>query len=161
MKKIGRYMVLLLLFITLPLKAQNDKFFQDLSNIKGVTSVIISETMLSLIGGNSDMIDIDNFDVKGILSKLKSIQILNSETAQSTKEMRQKIQTYLDKMNVMPIMSVKEDDEKTLIYFIEPKGKKDYAQLILFVDETDEISFISMSGTFKIEDLKGMMEQVK
>lgn len=161
MKKIGRYMVLLLLFITLPLKAQNDKFFQDLSNIKGVTSVIISETMLSLIGGNSDMIDIDDFDVKGILSKLKSIQILNSETAQSTKEMRQKIQTYLDKVSVMPIMSVKEDDEKTLIYFIEPKGKKDYAQLILFVDETDEISFISMSGTFKIEDLKGMMEQVK
>lgn len=161
MKKIGRYMVLLLLFITLPLKAQNDKFFQDLSNIKGVTSVIISETMLSLIGGNSDMIDIDNFDVKGILSKLKSIQILNSETAQSTKEMRQKIQTYLDKVSVMPIMSVKEDDEKTLIYFIEAKGKKDYAQLILFVDETDEISFISMSGTFKIEDLKGMMEQVK
>lgn len=154
-------MVLLLLFITLPLKAQNDKFFQDLSNIKGVTSVIISETMLGLIGGNSDMIDIDNFDVKGILSKLKSIQILNSETAQSTKEMRQKIQTYLDKVSVMPIMSVKEDDEKTLIYFIEPKGKKDYAQLILFVDETDEISFISMSGTFKIEDLKGMMEQVK
>lgn len=161
MKKIGRYMVLLLLFITLPLKAQNDKFFQDLSNIKGVTSVIISETMLGLIGGNSDMIDIDNFDVKGILSKLKSIQILNSETAQSTKEMRQKIQTYLDKVSVMPIMSVKEDDEKTLIYFIEPKGKKDYAQLILFVDETDEISFISMNGTFKIEDLKGMMEQVK
>lgn len=161
MKKIGRYMVLLLLFITLPLKAQNDKFFQDLSNIKGVTSVIISETMLGLIGGNSDMIDIDDFDVKGILSKLKSIQILNSETAQSTKEMRQKIQTYLDKVSVMPIMSVKEDDEKTLIYFIEPKGKKDYAQLILFVDETDEISFISMSGTFKIEDLKGMMEQVK
>lgn len=161
MKKIGRYMVLLLLFITLPLKAQNDKFFQDLSNIKGVTSVIISETMLSLIGGNSDMIDIDDLDVKGILSKLKSIQILNSETAQSTKEMRQKIQTYLDKVSVMPIMSVKEDDEKTLIYFIEPKGKKDYAQLILFVDETDEISFISMSGTFKIEDLKGMMEQVK
>lgn len=161
MKKIGRYMVLLLLFITLPLKAQNDKFFQDLSNIKGVTSVIISETMLSLIGGNSDMIDIDDLDVKGILPKLKSIQILNSETAQSTKEMRQKIQTYLDKVSVMPIMSVKEDDEKTLIYFIEPKGKKDYAQLILFVDETDEISFISMSGTFKIEDLKGMMEQVK
>ena len=161
MKKIGRYMVLLLLFITLPLKAQNDKFFQDLSNIKGVTSVIISETMLGLIGGNSDMIDIDDLDVKGILSKLKSIQILNSETAQSTKEMRQKIQTYLDKVSVMPIMSVKEDDEKTLIYFIEPKGKKDYAQLILFVDETDEISFISMSGTFKIEDLKGMMEQVK
>lgn len=161
MKKIGRYMVLLLLFITLPLKAQNDKFFQDLSNIKGVTSVIISETMLGLIGGNSDMIDIDNLDVKGILSKLKSIQILNSETAQSTKEMRQKIQTYLDKVSVMPIMSVKEDDEKTLIYFIEPKGKKDYAQLILFVDETDEISFISMNGTFKIEDLKGMMEQVK
>lgn len=159
MKKIGRYMVLLLLFITLPLKAQNDKFFQDLSNIKGVTSVIISETMLGLIGGNSDMIDIDNFDVKSILSKLKSIQILNSETAQSTKEMRQKIQTYLDKMNVMPIMSVKEDDEKTLIYFIEPKGKKDYAQLILFVDETDEISFISMNGTFKIEDLKGMMNK--
>ncbi len=159
MKKIGRYMVLLLLFITLPLKAQNDKFFQDLSNIKGVTSVIISETMLGLIGGNSDMIDIDDLDVKSILSKLKSIQILNSETAQSTKEMRQKIQTYLDKMNVMPIMSVKEDDEKTLIYFIEPKGKKDYAQLILFVDETDEISFISMSGTFKIEDLKGMMNK--
>ena len=159
MKKIGRYMVLLLLFITLPLKAQNDKFFQDLSNIKGVTSVIISETMLSLIGGNSEMIDIDNFDVKGILSKLKSIQILNSETAQSTKEMRQKIQTYLDKVSVMPIMSVKEDDEKTLIYFIEPKGKKDYAQLILFVDETDEISFISMNGTFKIEDLKGMMNK--
>ena len=159
MKKIGRYMVLLLLFITLPLKAQNDKFFQDLSNIKGVTSVIISETMLGLIGGNSDMIDIDNFDVKGILSKLKSIQILNSETAQSTKEMRQKIQTYLDKVSVMPIMSVKEDDEKTLIYFIEPKGKKDYAQLILFVDETDEISFISMNGTFKIEDLKGMMNK--
>ena len=159
MKKIGRYMVLLLLFITLPLKAQNDKFFQDLSNIKGVTSVIISETMLSLIGGNSDMIDIDNFDVKGILSKLKSIQILNSETAQSTKEMRQKIQTYLDKVSVMPIMSVKEDDEKTLIYFIEAKGKKDYAQLILFVDETDEISFISMNGTFKIADLKGMMNK--
>lgn len=159
MKKIGRYMVLLLLFITLPLKAQNDKFFQDLSNIKGVTSVIISETMLGLIGGNSDMIDIDDLDVKGILSKLKSIQILNSETAQSTKEMRQKIQTYLDKVSVMPIMSVKEDDEKTLIYFIEPKGKKDYAQLILFVDETDEISFISMNGTFKIEDLKGMMNK--
>ena len=77
----------------------------------------------------------------------------------SLKEMRQKIQTYLDKMNVMPIMSVKEDDEKTLIYFIEPKGKKDYAQLILFVDETDEISFISMNGTFKIEDLKGMMNK--
>ena len=158
MRKIILCVCLLLSCISLPVLAQNDKLIQELSDIKGVSSVYISESMLQLVGDASNMINAGGVKLDGILPKLNSIQILNADSGSAVDQLRAKLSSYIKKLNLEVLMQTKEDDEVTMIYFVESKDfKKDLSRLILFVDEKDEVTFIGLSGAFKLEDLKDMM----
>lgn len=154
------YIIALITCFALPANAQFSKVLEEISNLKGVTSVNISETMLELIGGSAaQYIDADNINVAAIMPKLKSISILNTEDAKSMKLMSLKLNEYIAQSKLQPLMTTKEDDEITRIYFNEAKKKGEYSNFILWVEEIDEISFICLSGTFTVQDLKAIMNQ--
>ena len=160
MRKIILCICLLLSCISLPAFAQNDKLVQELSDIKGVTSVFISESMLQLVEGASDMINAGGVKLDKVIPKLNSIQILNADSAPAVDELRAKLTGYIKKNNLEVLMQTKDDDEVTMIYFVESKDfKKESSRLFLFVDEKDEVTFIGLSGRFKLEDLKEMISK--
>lgn len=159
MKKIILYICLLFSSMALPAFAQTDKLIDDLSNIKGVTYISVSESMLGLIGDKMDMVNVGDVNLDNILPKLKTIKILNADEGAGVKQMRNQLAGYFSKQKMEALVDIKEDGEVTKIYFSESKNLKDeYSKLIIYADEGDEISFIALSGTFKMDDLKTLMK---
>lgn len=151
MKKITTILSLLLLSISIPLFAQQHKVIQDLSNIKGVTAVFVSEQMLQMIGLSQFDVE-DVVELSNIASKVTSVTVLNAESSRPVKELRQGITSYIDKMKISPLITTKEDDEQVNIYFIEPQGSEKQSHVIIYTDEGDEVSLISITGSFSIKD---------
>lgn len=151
MKKITTILCLLLLSISIPLFAQENKAIKELSNIKGVTAIFVSEQMLNMIGLSNFSVD-NVVNLNDIASKIKSVTVLNAEDSKPIKELRKGIDIYLEKLKVSPMLTTKEDDEQVNIYFIEPQGADKYAQLIIYTDEGDEVSIIALIGSFEMKD---------
>lgn len=159
MNKIILYFCLLFSGMALPTFAQTDKLIDELSNIKGVTYVSVSESMLGLIGDRLDMVNVGEVNLDDILPKLKSIKILNADEGPGVKQIRTQLTSYFSKQKLEALVDIKEDGEVTKIYFFESKDlKKEYSKLMIYVDEEDEVSFIVLSGTFKMADLKNLMD---
>lgn len=159
MKKIILYICLLFSAVSLPTFAQTEKLIDELSNIKGMTYVSVSESMLGLMGNHIEKVSIDNVDIQQILPKLKSIKILNIDEGAGVKQMRNHLTSYFSKHKMEALVDVKDDGEVTKIYFFESKNfKKEYSSLIIYADEGDEVSFIMLNGIFKMDDLKTLMK---
>lgn len=145
--------------MSIPSYGQTDKLIQELSDIKGVSSVLISESMLKLIGGGTDLINNDELKLDKVLPKLNGIQILSADSGKAVEQLRTKLADYIKKQKLEMLMQTKDDDEVTRIYFMESKDfKKEFSRLILVVDDKEEVTFIGLSGTFKLDDLKEMIE---
>lgn len=151
MKKITTMLCLLLMSISIPLFAQENKAIKELSNIKGVTAIFVSEQMLNMIGLSNFSVD-NVINLNDIASKIKSVTVLNAEDSKPIKELRKGMDTYLGKLKVSPMLTTKEDDEQVNIYFIEPQAADKYAQLIIYTDEGDEVSIIALIGSFEMKD---------
>ena len=54
-------------------------------------------------------------------------------------------------------MRVREDGEKTTIYFKD--GKKDKKEFVLLVDEKDEFTIISIVGDLTLQEIQGIINQ--
>lgn len=160
MKKIILCFCLLISSVALPAFAQTDKLIDELSNIKGITYVSVSESMLGLIGNRLDAVDVGDVNLENILPKLKSIKILNADEGAGVKQMRSQLTNHFTKLKLEALVDIKEDGEVTKIYFSESKDfKKEYSSLIIYADEGDEISLILLNGTFQMNDLKNLMNQ--
>lgn len=159
MKRILAYICLFIVCMSIPSYGQTDKLIQELSDIKGVSSVLISESMLKLIGGGTDLINNDELKLDKVLPKLNGIQILSADSGKAVEQLRTKLADYIKKQKLEMLMQTKDDDEVTRIYFMESKDfKKEFSRLILVVDDKEEVTFIGLSGTFKLDDLKEMIE---
>lgn len=159
MKRILAYICLFIVCTSIPSYGQTDKLIQELSDIKGVSSVLISESMLKLIGGGTDLINNDDLKLDKVLPKLNGIQILSADSGKAVEQLRTKLADYIKKQKLEMLMQTKDDDEVTRIYFMESKDfKKEFSRLILVVDDKEEVTFIGLSGTFKLDDLKEMIE---
>ena len=54
-------------------------------------------------------------------------------------------------------MRVREDGEKTTIYFKDKKGKK--KEFVLLIDEKDELTIISIVGDLTLQEIQGMIQK--
>jgi type IV secretory pathway VirB9-like protein len=72
-----------------------------------------------------------------------------------------KLRKETDKINTTngyeELMRVREDGEKTTIYFKEKRGKK--KEFVLLVDEKDELTIISIVGDLTLKEIQGMIKK--
>ena len=132
-------------------------FFDKYADMEGVTSVYISKSMLSRFPkGNTN---VNGINIGDIASRLDNIQILSADEQPIVDKLRKETSDINTKNGYEELMRVREDGEKTTIYFKD--GKKDRKEFVLLVDEKDEFTIISIVGDLTLQEIQGIVNNAE
>ena len=128
--------------------------FDKYAEMDGVTSVYITKSMLKMFPSMSGTIN--GVDVGNLASKLENIQILSADDSNIIEQLRKETK-YINTKNVYEeLMRVRDDGDKTTIYF---KERKKNSEFILMTDESDEFTIISIIGDLTLKDIQEMINK--
>ena len=130
-------------------------FFDKYAEMDGVTSVYITKSMLSLFPKGQT--NVNGINIGDIASRLDNIQILSADEQPIVDKLRKETSHINTRNGYEELMRVREDGEKTTIYFKD--GKKDKKEFVLLVDEKDEFTIISIVGNLTLQEIQGIINQ--
>ena len=132
-------------------------FFDKYAEMDGVTSVYITKSMLSLFPKGQT--NVNGINIGDIASRLDNIQILSADEQPIVNKLRKETSHINTRNGYEELMRVREDGEKTTIYFKD--GKKDKKEFVLLVDEKDEFTIISIVGDLTLQEIQGIVNNTK
>ena len=132
-------------------------FFDKYAEMDGVTSVYISKSMLSLFPKGQT--NVNGINIGDIASRLDNIQILSADEQPIVNKLRKETSHINTRNGYEELMRVREDGEKTTIYFKD--GKKDKKEFVLLVDEKDEFTIISIVGDLTLQEIQGIINKTE
>ena len=142
---------LLLTLSTLFCQAQQS-FFDKYAEMDGVSSVYITKSMLKMFPSMSGKIN--GVDVGNLASKLENIQILSADEPNIIEQLRKDTKHISTKNGYEELLRVRDDGDKTTIYF---KEKKKNSEFILITDEGNEFTIVSIiGGDLTLKDIQEM-----
>lgn len=141
---------LLLTLSTLFCQAQQS-FFDKYAEMDEVTSVYITKSMLKMFPSMSGTVN--GVDVGNLANKLENIQILSADDSNIIEQLRKETKYINTKNGYEELMRVRDDGDKTTIYF---KERKKNSEFILMTDEGDEFTIISIIGDLTLKDIQEM-----
>ena len=142
---------LLLTLSTLFCQAQQS-FFDKYAEMDGVSSVYITKSMLKMFPSMSGKIN--GVDVGNLASKLENIQILSADDSNIIEQLRKDTKHINSKNGYEELIRVRDDGDKTTIYF---KEKKKNSEFILITDEGNEFTIVSIiGGDLTLKDIQDM-----
>ena len=130
-------------------------FFDKYAEMDGVTSVYITKSMLSLFPKGQT--NVNGINIGDIADRLNNIQILSTDEQPIVDKLRKETSDINTRNGYEELMRVREDGEKTTIYFKD--GKKDKKEFVLLVDEKDEFTIISIVGDLTLQEIQGIINQ--
>lgn len=154
MKKRTYILTLMLVICTAFCHAQQS-FFDKYAEMDGVSSVYITKSMLSLFPGMSG--EVNGINVGNIANRLDNIQILSCDEMPIIEQLRKETKDINTKNGYEELVRIREDGEKTTIYFKE--CKKGNSEFVLITDEKDEFTIISIVGNLTLKEIQEMMEK--
>lgn len=128
-------------------------FFDKYAEMEGVTSVYITKSMLSLFPKGQT--SVNGANIGNIASRLDNIQILSADEQPIIDKLRKESSSINTRNGYEELMRVREDGEKTTIYFKD--GKKDKKEFVLLLDEKDEFTIISIVGDLTLQEIQGII----
>ena len=150
MKRI--YIFSLLLTLSTFICQAQQSFFDKYAEMDGVTSVYITKSMLKMFPSMSGTIN--GVDVGNLASKLENIQILSADEPNIIEQLRKDTKHISTKNGYEELMRVRDDGDKTTIYF---KEKKKNSEFILITDEGNEFTIVSIiGGDLTLKDIQEM-----
>ena len=132
-------------------------FFDKYAEMDGVTSVYITKSMLSLFPKGQT--NVNGINIGDIASRLDNIQILSADEQPIVDKLRKETSHINTRNGYEELMRVREDGEKTTIYFKD--SKKDKKEFVLLVDEKDEFTIISIVGDLTLQEIQGIVNNTK
>lgn len=142
---------LLLTLSTLFCQAQQS-FFDKYAEMDEVTSVYITKSMLKMFPSMSGTIN--GVDVGNLASKLENIQILSADDSSIIEQLRKDTKHINSKNGYEELIRVRDDGDKTTIYFKEQKKNSEF---ILITDSGNEFNIISIVGNdISLKDIQDM-----
>lgn len=149
------YIITLLLTLCSVFSYGQQSFFDKYAEMDGVSSVYITKSMLSLFPKGQTKVN--GVNLGDLTNRLYNIQILSSEKKSIIAQLRKETSNINTQNGYEELMRVREDGEKTTIYFRE--GKKDKKEFVLLVDEKDEFTIISIIGDLTLQEIQGIIDQ--
>ena len=128
-------------------------FFDKYAEMEGVTSVYITKSMLSLFPKGQT--SVNGVNIGNIASRLDNIQILSADEQPIIDKLRKETSVINTRNGYEELMRVRENGEKTTIYFKD--GKKDKKEFVLLLDEKDEFTIISIVGDLTLQEIQGII----
>ena len=142
---------LMLTLSTLFCQAQQS-FFDKYAEMDEVTSVYITKSMLKMFPSMSGTIN--GVDVGNLASKLENIQILSADDSNIIEQLRKDTKHINSKNGYEELIRVRDDGDKTTIYFKEQKKNSEF---ILITDSGNEFTIISIVGNdISLKDIQDM-----
>lgn len=151
MKRIS-IITLLLIFCSVFSYGQQS-FFDKYAEMNGVTSVYITKSMLNLFPKGQTKVN--GVNIGNIASRLDNIQILSSDEPDIITKLRKETADFNAKNGYEELMRIKDDGEKTTIYFRDRKNVK--KEFILLSDQKTELTIISIVGDLTLQEIQGIM----
>ncbi len=144
-----RHLILLIFVAVCTVSAPaQESFIDKLGNIKGVSSVYVTKSLLSMMpdaAGSGQ-----NFGA--VADKLDDIQILNSESRQAAKALREGCLQIIRNGKYKKLMNVNDSGEQSGIYMkTYSKNKHRYVMLTV---ESEEVNVIVFTGNLTLNDIK-------
>ena len=150
MKRI--YIFSLLLTLSTFICQAQQSFFDKYAEMDGVSSVYITKSMLKMFPSMSGKIN--GVDVGNLASKLENIQILSADEPNIIEQLRKDTKHISTKNGYEELLRVRDDGDKTTIYF---KEKKKNSEFILITDEGNEFTIVSIiGGDLTLKDIQEM-----
>ena len=132
-------------------------FFDKYAEMDGVTSVYITKSMLSLFPKGQT--NVNGINIGNIASRLDNIQILSTDEQPIVDKLRKETSHINTRNGYEELMRVREDGEKTTIYFKDSKkGKKEF---VLLQDAKNEFTIISIVGDLTLQEIQGIVNNTK
>ena len=132
-------------------------FFDKYAEMDGVTSVYITKSMLSLFPKGQT--NVNGINIGDIASRLDNIQILSADEQPVVDKLRKETSHINTRNGYEELMRVREDGEKTTIYFKD--GKKDKKEFLLLQDAKDEFTIISIVGDLTLQEIQGIINKTE
>ena len=132
-------------------------FFDKYAEMDGVTSVYITKSMLSLFPKGQT--NVNGINIGNIGDRLNNIQILSTDEQPIVDKLRKETSDINTRNGYEELMRVREDGEKTTIYFKD--GKKDKKEFLLLQDAKDEFTIISIVGDLTLQEIQGIVNNTK
>ena len=132
-------------------------FFDKYAEMDGVTSVYITKSMLSLFP--KGQAKVNGVNIGNIASRLDNIQILSTDEQPIVDKLRKETSHINTRNGYEELMRVREDGEKTTIYFKD--SKKDKKEFVLLVDEKKEFTIISIVGNLTLQEIQGIVNNAE
>ena len=144
---IKSFLLTLILALTTAAATAQTKLFEKYESVKGVETVFISKTLLSMATG-SKMID---QEIGKVARKLDEVRILSCEETALAKKIREEAAAIYKAGPYEQLMRINDDGEKTIIYARKLDKKHEY---VLFCYEKDEVEIINLVGNLTLDELK-------
>lgn len=132
-------------------------FFDKYAEMDGVTSVYITKSMLSLFPKGQT--NVNGINIGDIASRLDNIQILSTDEQPIVDKLRKETSHINTRNGYEELMRVREDGEKTTIYFKD--SKKDKKEFVLLQDAKNEFTIISIVGDLTLQEIQGIVNNTK
>ena len=150
---IRTFIITLLITLSSVCSYGQQSFFDKYAEMEGVTSVYITKSMLSLFPKGQT--SVNGVNIGNIASRLDNIQILSADEQPIIDKLRKESSSINTRNGYEELMRVREDGEKTTIYFKD--GKKDKKEFVLLLDEKDEFTIISIVGDLTLQEIQGII----
>lgn len=129
------------------------KTFSEVSNMKGVTSIYIGQTMLKLAGTTIDIgRKQDAVDLKRLTKGLTSIEIVECDNDIS-EEVEKACKKILSRYPFEIITEVSEGNQNVEISSVLNDDGKSMTMMLITVKEEKELVYILLKGNIDIETL--------
>ena len=151
------YIITLLMTLCSVCSYGQQSFFDKYAEMDGVTSVYISKSMLSLFPKGQT--NVNGINIGDIASRLDNIQILSADEQPVVDKLRKETSHINTRNGYEELMRVREDGEKTTIYFKD--GKKDKKEFLLLQDAKDEFTIISIVGDLTLQEIQGIINKTE
>lgn len=145
-----RILLLLVCVCTAGMVLAQDALFKKYSNTRGVETVFISKSMLSMM---------PSVDVNGkrmASNKIDRIQILSCERPSMVRTIKTEALASFERGRYEEMMRMHDDDDQTIIY-----GKSlghGVNEFVLLEIEHDEINIINIRGRITLNDIKHLAD---
>lgn len=150
---IRTFIITLLITLSSVCSYGQQSFFDKYAEMEGVTSVYITKSMLSLFPKGQT--SVNGVNIGNIASRLDNIQILSVDEQPIIDKLRKETSSINTRNGYEELMRVREDGEKTTIYFKD--GKKNKKEFVLLVDEKNEFTIISIVGDLSLQEIQGII----
>ena len=156
MNKILRLLLLTLFISTSTGLLAQEKSFEKYADMKDVTYVFISKTMLSLAGVKASP-KVPGMKMDGIMNKLTGIQIITTDNRSMRKKLKTDVKSVIANDDFETLMAIDDEDGAKINIYLNDGKKKSI--IIMVTDSDDQVSVIVFSGTFTAKDIEKLTEK--